>query len=146
MLEINILLNLSIKDCMFITSTIKYVEECLDLVVIGQTHWLDEAWLLVLVGHPHHPPPLALHSNWNPTRFLYFMPNPPTQPCCTRHQQFPLMPIAHILQWTFFHFQDSKRKKKLANAFVVSFILDFSLSSSMAKSTLQSRSKTLYIL
>ena len=52
--------------------------------------WAWGCWLLVLVGHPHHSPPLALHFKSKPTRILYPMPNPPTKPCCTLHQQFPL--------------------------------------------------------
>ena len=58
------------------------------LIVIGHAHGLEEAWILVLIGHPHQFPGLALHSNVNPNGFLYPMPNPPTQPCCTLHQHF----------------------------------------------------------
>ena len=36
-----------------------------NLVVIGHTHTLEGAWLLGLVGHPHHSHALALHSNPN---------------------------------------------------------------------------------
>ena len=31
---------------------------------------LEEAWLLVLASHPHHSPPLALHSNLNPNNLF----------------------------------------------------------------------------
>ena len=41
-----------------------------NLIVIGHTHELEEAQLLVLVGYPHHSPPLALHSSINPNGFL----------------------------------------------------------------------------
>ena len=56
MLEIDILLNLSIKDCMFVTSTIEYSEGCstTKFVVIGHIHKLEKAWLVMLVCHLHH--------------------------------------------------------------------------------------------
>ena len=95
---------------MLITIITENSKGCLDLIVIGCTHGLEEAWLVVLLGHPHHSPPLALHSNLNPNGFLYSMPHPPTQPCCTLHQQFLLLSIAHSLQQAFLHFQGSKRK------------------------------------
>jgi hypothetical protein len=43
MLKIDILFNLSIKDCMFITFTTENFDGCLDLIVIGLTHELEEA-------------------------------------------------------------------------------------------------------
>ena len=46
-----------------------------NLIVNGHTHGDEEAWLLVLVNHAHHSPPLALHSNLNPYKLLYPMPN-----------------------------------------------------------------------
>ena len=48
------------------------------LIIIGHIHMLEEAWLLVLASHPHHSPPLVVHSNLNPNGLLYPMPNPPT--------------------------------------------------------------------
>jgi hypothetical protein len=38
-----------------------------NLTVIGHTHGLEKAWLLVLANHPHHNLPLALHTNLIPT-------------------------------------------------------------------------------
>ena len=106
MLDIIILFSLFIEDCMFITSIVENSEGYLGLVVIGHTNGFKEPRLLVLVGHPYHSPPLALCANKNPNGFLYPMPNPPTQPCCTLHQQFPLLPNAHILQHAFPHFHE----------------------------------------
>ena len=72
MLEIDMLFNLSIKDCMFITSSTKNFDGCLDLVVIGRTNGFKEVLaLLVMAGHPHHSPLLPLHSNLNPNGFPY---------------------------------------------------------------------------
>ena len=48
------------------------------LIVIGQIHRLQEAWLSVLGSHS---PPLAFHSNPDPNGFLYPESNQPTQPC-----------------------------------------------------------------
>ena len=93
MLEIDILFNLPIKDCMFITTIIEISKGCLHFIVIGHTNGLEEAWLLVLVGHPHHTPPLALCSNLNPNGFLYSMPHPPTHLCINNHLSCQL----HIL-------------------------------------------------
>ena len=52
MLKIDILFNLFIKDCMFITSTTKNSKGCsiTKLIVFGHTHGLEEAWLLVLAS------------------------------------------------------------------------------------------------
>ena len=43
MLEIDILFNFSIKDCMLFTTTIENFEGCLDLIVSRDTHGLEEA-------------------------------------------------------------------------------------------------------
>ena len=58
----------------------------------------EEPRLFVLDGRPHHSPPLALNVNLHPNGFLYSMPNPPNQPCCTIHKYFPLLLVAHIIQ------------------------------------------------
>ena len=42
-LKIDTLLNLSIKDCVFITSIIDYSDKCSIAIVIGHTHMLKEA-------------------------------------------------------------------------------------------------------
>ena len=91
MLKNDILLNLFIEYCMFITSTTKNLEKCSTtklLIIIGHYHMLGKTWLMVLVGHPHHSPPFALHSNLNPNGFLYPVPNPSTQSCWTLQQQY----------------------------------------------------------
>jgi hypothetical protein len=63
---------------MFITSTIENSEGCIDLVVIGHTHGLEEACLLVLAGHSQHSSLLALPINLKPNGFLYPIPKSPT--------------------------------------------------------------------
>ena len=90
MLKNDILLNLFIEYCMFITSTTKNLEKCSTtklLIIIGHYHMLGKTWLMVLVGHPHHSP-FALHSNLNPNEFLYPVPNPSTLSCWTLQQQY----------------------------------------------------------
>ena len=117
-----------------------------NLIAIGHIHGLEEAWLLVLVGHPHHPPPLALHANPNPNGFLYPMPNPPNLPMMYFASTISLQPIARILQRAFLHFQDSKRKWDLPiHLLLLSFTVSY-VSPSMAKSSLQIKSKILNIL
>ena len=83
---------------MCIASTIKNSKDASlqNFIVIGHTHRLEEAWLLVLFGRPHQSPLLALHSNLTSNGFLQPMPNPPTQPCCVLRQQYPLLPIVYI--------------------------------------------------
>ena len=90
MLEIDIdLFNLSVKDCLFIKSTTETPKNgpLQHLIVIGLTHGFVEARLLVLVGRPHHSPPLGSLFKTNLNWVLYPMPYPPLQPCCTLHQQ-----------------------------------------------------------
>ena len=96
-----------------------------ELIGIGHTHRLEETWLLVLGGDQHCSLPLVLHSNLNPNGFLYPNSlNPPIQPWCSLYQCFPLMPIAHILQLAFFHFQDAKRKWDLPiHLLLLSFLI-----------------------
>lgn len=117
----NMLFNLSTKDCMYVTSTLKDAP-LQNLTIIGRSHGLKEAWVLVLVGHSCHSPSLALHSylSPNPNGFLYPLSNPPTHPSYALHQQFPLLLIVHILQNIFLHFQDSKLKWDL-NLLYLSF-------------------------
>ena len=127
MLGIDVSFNLFIKVCMFMTFIIENCEGCstVKLIVIGRSRKLEEAWLLVLAGRLYQSPSLALRSNLNPNAFFYSMLNPPTQPWCTSHQRFPLMPIAHILHRGFLHFQDSTRKCDLP---IYSLSLSFSIS------------------
>jgi hypothetical protein len=80
---------------------------------------------------------------FNPNGILYFMSHPPTQPQCIVHQQFILLSIAHILQYAFLHFQDSKRKWDLP---IYLLFLSFSYSSYIVKSTFYSTSKIFIIL
>ena len=54
---------------MFITTPTENSKGCLNSIVIGHAHELEEALLLVLVGHPHCSPSL-LRSNLNPNGFL----------------------------------------------------------------------------
>lgn len=92
MLKIDISFNLFMKDCTFVTTTIPNIDT-------------KEAWLLVLVGHMHDSPPLALRSNLNPHEFLYLMPHPPTHLCIKNHLYCPLYIFFHIhfftsnIQW-----------------------------------------------
>ena len=80
------------------------------LIVFEHTHGLEEAWNW---SSPviHF---IALH--WlviqTKTQMDFSIPCQihQTQPCCTLHQQFLLLSIAHILQQAFPHFRDSKRK------------------------------------
>ena len=65
------LFNLSIEDCMFIASRTKNSKGSLDLIVIGHTRRLEEAWLLVLVDYSYCFLSLALHSNYNLNGFVY---------------------------------------------------------------------------
>lgn len=88
MLENDILF---INDCVFVTYMIGNFEGCTIVKFHSlHTHGLEDTWLLVLTSHPHHSLPLAHYSNLNPNGFLYPLPDPPTQPCCILHQQFPL--------------------------------------------------------
>jgi hypothetical protein len=98
-LEFHILFNLFIKNYMFVTFTIGNSEGCstINFDNNGHIHELEEDWLLMLVGHPRHPPPLGPHLNINTNGFVYPMPKP-TWPCCVMHQQLPLVSIARILQ------------------------------------------------
>ena len=41
-----------------------------NLIVIGHTHRREEAWIWVLVGHPHHSPLIGSSFNPNPMDFL----------------------------------------------------------------------------
>ena len=105
MLKVDILFNLSIKDCMFITSTTENPDGCLDWILIGLTHGLKEAWLLVLASH-HHSPPLALQSNLNPSGFL--------DPHANSTMLYLASRISSHANCTYslvdiFHFQDSRR-------------------------------------
>ena len=103
MLKNDVLFNLSRKDCMFITFTTKNAP-LQHLIVIGHSHGLEEAWLLVLASHPRYSPPWALHSYLNPNGFPYPMPNLPTPPCCSSlaNCTFSSIGISSL--------QDSKRK------------------------------------
>ena len=80
-----------------------------NLVVIGHAHGLEEAWLLVSVGHLDHSLALALRSNLNSNGFLYPIPSPPTQPWCTLLKDF-LSCRLHIL--FIRHFFSSKIQKE----------------------------------
>ena len=89
-----------IQVCVFITFATEVSKECsISKIDSGHSHMFEEAWLLVLVGHPHHSPPLTFHSNPSPYELLYSMPNPPTQPRYTLHQHLP--PIATICIYIF---------------------------------------------
>jgi hypothetical protein len=73
MLEIDILFNLFMKGCMFITSATETLRNASlqNRMLIVHTYMLEEAWLLVLASHSHHFPPLALCWNLNPNGLLY---------------------------------------------------------------------------
>ena len=106
MLKIDILFDLSIKDCMFITFKTENFEGCynvkFDSNLIGILVGLRKLDYWCLVGHPNHSSLLALHLNLNPNGFPYPMPNPPTQPCCIPHQQFPLCQLHIFFSRHFF--------------------------------------------
>ena len=137
------LVQLFIEDCMFVTSTIKNSEGCYtqNLVAIGHTHGLENTWPLVSVGHSHHSPPLASHSNPHLNGFLYPKPNPPTCPWCTLHQRF-LSCQLHIFINRRFFTSKIQRGSETCQFIVAFVILDFSCSSSMVKSALQFASKS----
>ena len=106
MLENDILFNLSMIDCVFVTYAIGNFEGS----TIAKFHSLHTRGLLVLTSHPHDSLPLAHHSNLNPNGFLYLLPDPPTQQCCILHQRFPL----HIfLNRCFFTSTIQKKKQDL---------------------------------
>ena len=72
MLIIEILSNVSIKDRMFITSTIWNSKQY--SIAKNDSNWaFEEAWLLVLDGHPQYSPLLATKSNLNTNKLLYMM-------------------------------------------------------------------------
>ena len=100
MLEIDIIFNLFIKDCMFVTSTIKNSEGC--FIAKFDSNWAySRAWGSLIIG-----------VGWSSTSILFmgssFKSRPKwiylshakstIQPWCTLHQRFPLLPIAHIPQ------------------------------------------------
>ena len=86
---------------MFITSTTKTPKDGSTLK--SDSNWADSralrkldywCWLVIHVIFLHW----LFIQNLYPNGFLYPMPYSPTQACYTMHQQFPLLPIAHILQ------------------------------------------------
>ena len=116
-----------------------------NLIAIGHTYRHENNWLLVLVGYLHHSPPLASHSNPHPNGMLYPMPHRPTYPWCTLHQQFLSCQLHLFINRHFFASKIPEGGD--ACQFIVAFvILDFSCSSSMAKSALLFASKILNIL
>ena len=112
------------------------------MIIIGHTHGLEEAWLWVLVGHPHH----SLH--W---LFIQMLTHMDFCTPCQIHQLNHIV-VLYINNFLFcqlqlffnMHFFTSKFKEEtwLVISFVVSSILDFSCSWFMAKSTLQFASKS----
>ena len=99
---------------------------------------------MIYVGHPHHFPPLALHSNLSPNIFIYHnMANPSTHPClyyASTNSYPPNCTNSSIGIYSLLSFEEETR---LANSFVASFILDFSCSLYVAKLALQFASKIL---
>ena len=110
--------------------------------VIGHTHRLHEAWLLMLVGHPHQSPPLALHS------YGYF---PPLAKSTNSTMLYFASTFFSHANCTYSSISNSslsrfKEEMRFANSFDAPFILDFSRSPSMEKWTLQSIWSTCKIL
>ena len=131
--------NLSIKYCMFNTSTIENSKNVplQHLIAVGHTRMFEEAWLLVSVCHPQYSPPYALLSNLNPNGLPYPMPNPSTQQYCIFAST-----ISYPTNGTYYSIGISsllrfKREMRFANSFVAPFILDFSRSLYMVKLALQ---------
>ena len=144
----NIFLDLSIKDCMFITSKTENFEGCLIAKFVriwAYTH----AWGSLTIG-----------DGWSSTSFpsigslfkskpeWIFLPHAKSTNSTTLYYALTkkLSCQLHIffsLQFSIFTIQ---RGMRLAKSFVASFILNFSHSPSMAKSTLQSTCKNLDIL
>ena len=134
MLEINILFNLSMKDCMFVTSTTVHSKGCLDLIVIGYS-W---AWggLIIAVGHPH-PLHTSFHFIGSSFKFKPEWISLPHAKCINSTMLYSTSTISSLANCTYTSIGTSllprfKEEIKLVNSFVVSFILGFTRSWSMA--------------
>ena len=79
-LEIGTLFDISMKDCMFNIFIHENSEGC--SIMNFDSNWVYSRargrLIIGVVGHPHHSPLLALHSNLNPNEFLCLMPNSPS--------------------------------------------------------------------
>ena len=68
------------KDCMFIIFIHENSEGC--SIMNFDSNWAYSRargrLIIGVVGHPHHSPLLALHSNLNPNEFPCLMPNSPS--------------------------------------------------------------------
>ena len=122
---------------MFITFITKNSEGSLDLIAVAMG--ISWAWGSLTIGvgwSSISSPSIGSSFKSKPKWISLFMPNLPTQPCCTQHQQ-SLSCQLHIFFNRHFFTSRTQRGMRLVNTFVASFILDFSRSSFMTKSTLQ---------
>ena len=98
MLAANSLFDLFIKSALFITSTIENSDEFSSAKInsnwaysqIGESLTISVGWSSTTF------PSIGSSFNLNPNGLLYPMPNLPTQPCCTLHQQISSLVTTYI--------------------------------------------------
>ena len=96
-----------------------------NLIAIGHIHGLEEAWLLVLVGHPHHPPSIGSSCKSKPK----WISPPHAKSTKLTHDVFcvnNLSPTNCTYSSTgISSLPRFKKEMRLANSFVASFIHSF---------------------
>ena len=148
MLEIGILFNLSIKDCMFITSITENSKGC--SAANFDSNWAySRAWGIFTIG-----------VGWSSTSFPSIGSSFKSKRewISLSHVKFSNSAMLYSASTISLHancnyssmgnstFQRFEKEMRLSNSFVASFTLDFSCSSFMAKSTLLYVGKILDIL
>ena len=144
MLELDILFNLSKKDCMLYVTTIENSEGCLDLMVIR--HTCARGSLTIGVGWSSASFPFIISLFKFKSNRISLVQVTSTNSSTMFYATISF--IVHCLYSSIciFSLPSLKKEMRLADLFVASFIFTFSRSSSMAKLAFYAARKILIIL